>query len=55
LKFSDFILCNDEINMLWKRSKYKMVDERGRDTNQICKWWKKGKKMKYEIATCLFS
>jgi hypothetical protein len=21
LKFSDFILCNDEINMLWKRSK----------------------------------
>jgi hypothetical protein len=30
LKFLDFILCNDEINMLWKRSK--------------CKWWKKGGK-----------
>jgi hypothetical protein len=43
LKFLDFILCNDEINMQWKRSK-KMGDERGRDKNQICKWWKKGGK-----------
>jgi hypothetical protein len=32
-----------------------MVDERGRDKNQICKWWKKDKKMKYEITTGLFS
>jgi hypothetical protein len=46
LKFLDFILCNDEINILWKRSK-KMVDERGRDKKQICKWWK----IKYEITT----
>jgi hypothetical protein len=38
-----FILCNDEINMQWKRSK-KMGDERGRDKNQICKRWKKGGK-----------
>jgi hypothetical protein len=44
LKFLDFILCNDEINMLWKRKNKKMVDERGRDKNQICKWWKKGGK-----------
>jgi hypothetical protein len=29
--------------MLWKRNK-KIVDERGRDKNQICKWWKKGGK-----------
>jgi hypothetical protein len=43
LKFLDFILCNDEINMLCKMSK-KMVDERGRDKNQICKRWKKGRK-----------
>jgi hypothetical protein len=54
LKFSDFILCNDEINMMWKRSKQK--------------WWMKGgemkikyamveegRKMKYEITTGLFS
>jgi hypothetical protein len=31
LRFLDFILCNDEINMLWKRKKEKMMDERGRD------------------------
>jgi hypothetical protein len=43
LKFLDFILCNDEINMLWKRSK-KLVDERRRDKNQIYKWWKRGGK-----------
>jgi hypothetical protein len=49
----DFILCNDEVNMLWKRSK---------------KWWMKGGeikikyamveegwKMKCEITTGLFS
>jgi hypothetical protein len=29
--------------MLWKRSK-KLVDERGRDKNQIYKWWKRGGK-----------
>jgi hypothetical protein len=28
--FLDFILCNDEINMMWKRSKYK--------------WWMKGER-----------
>jgi hypothetical protein len=44
LKFLDFILFNDELNMLWKRVNKKMVDERGRDKNQICKWWKKGGK-----------
>jgi hypothetical protein len=44
LKFLDFTLCNDEINMLWKRKNKNMVDERGRDKNQICKWWKKGGK-----------
>jgi hypothetical protein len=33
-----------------------MVDERGRDKNQICKWWmEEGQKMKYEITTGLFS
>jgi hypothetical protein len=32
-----------------------MVDERGRDKNQICKWWKNSRKMKYEITTDLFS
>jgi hypothetical protein len=30
LKYSDFMLCNDEINMLWKRKNKK--------------WWKKGGK-----------
>jgi hypothetical protein len=30
LNFLDFILCNDEINMLWKRSKQK--------------WWMKGER-----------
>jgi hypothetical protein len=44
LKFSYFILCNDEINMLWKRKKQKMLDKRGIDKNQVCKWWKKGEK-----------
>jgi hypothetical protein len=34
--FSDFILCNDEINMLWKRSKQK--------------WWMKGGEMKIKYA-----
>jgi hypothetical protein len=43
-KFLNIILCNDEINMLWKRSKYKMVDKRGRDKNQICKWWNNDRK-----------
>jgi hypothetical protein len=42
LIFLDFILDNDEINVLWKRRK--MVDERGRDKNQICKLWKMGGK-----------
>jgi hypothetical protein len=50
----DFILCNDEVNMLWKRNK--------------CKWWMKGgeikikyalvaegQKMKCEITPGLFS
>jgi hypothetical protein len=52
LKFLDFILCNDEINMPWKRKK----------------WWIKvgeikikyanggeGQKLKYEITISLFS
>jgi hypothetical protein len=30
--------------MLWKWKKIKMVDEMGRDKNQLCKWWKKGGK-----------
>jgi hypothetical protein len=33
---------NDEINMLWKRSKKWWM--KGGDKNQICKWWKKGRK-----------
>jgi hypothetical protein len=50
----DFVLCNDEVNMLWKRCKYK--------------WWMKGgemkikyamveegRKMKCEMTTGLFS
>jgi hypothetical protein len=35
LKFLDFILCNDKINMLWKRSK---------------KWWMKGREVKNKYA-----
>jgi hypothetical protein len=30
--------------MLWKRKKQKMLDGRGIDKNQVCKWWKKGEK-----------
>jgi hypothetical protein len=36
LKFLDFILCNDEINMLWKMSK--------------SKWWMKGGEIKIKYA-----
>jgi hypothetical protein len=46
--FLDFILCNDEINMLWK---IKMVDEKGREMQMV----EEGRKMKYEITTGLFS
>jgi hypothetical protein len=46
--FLDFILCNDEINMLWK---IKMVDENGREMQMV----EEGRKMKYEITTGLFS
>jgi hypothetical protein len=35
LKFLDFILCNDEINMVWERSK---------------KWWMKGGEIKIKYA-----
>jgi hypothetical protein len=35
LKFLDFILCNDEKNLLWKRSK---------------KWWMKGGGIKIKYA-----
>jgi hypothetical protein len=35
-----FILCNDEIIMLWKRSKQKWWMKGG----EKCKWWKKGGK-----------
>jgi hypothetical protein len=35
---------NDGINMPWNGVNKKMVDESGRDKNQICKWWKKGEK-----------
>jgi hypothetical protein len=35
--FLDFILCNDEINMLWKRKKIK-------------KWWMKGREIKIKYA-----
>jgi hypothetical protein len=35
LKFLDFILCNNEINMLWKKSK---------------KWWMKGGEIKIKYA-----
>jgi hypothetical protein len=38
-KFLDFILCNDEINMLWKREKNK-------------KWWMKGGEIKIKYANC---
>jgi hypothetical protein len=42
LKFLDFITCNDEVNKhAMEKEKIKMVDERGRVKNQICKWWKK--------------
>jgi hypothetical protein len=44
LKFLDFMLSNDEINMLWKRSKEKWWMKGGEMKNQICKWWKKGGK-----------
>jgi hypothetical protein len=37
LKFLDFILCNDKINMLWKRKKNK-------------KWWMKGGEIKIKYA-----
>jgi hypothetical protein len=36
LKFLDFILCNDEINMLWK--------------GKIKKWWMKGGEIKIKYA-----
>jgi hypothetical protein len=36
LKFSDFILCNDEINMLWKRKNKK--------------WWVKEGEIKIKYA-----
>jgi hypothetical protein len=52
LKFLDFILCNDEIEMMWKMSKNKrMVDEKGREMQMVGK----GQKMKYEITIGLFS
>jgi hypothetical protein len=51
LIFLDFILCNNEINMPWKRSEQKKVDERGRDMQMVEERWK----MKYEITTGLFS
>jgi hypothetical protein len=38
------MLCNDEINMLWKRSKLKCWMKGEEMKNQICKWWKKGGK-----------
>jgi hypothetical protein len=45
LNFFHFITCNDEINKhAVEKEKIKMVDERERDKNQICKWWKKGGK-----------
>jgi hypothetical protein len=43
LNFLDFILCNDEINMLLKMGKKRWI-KGGEMKNQICKWWKKGGK-----------
>jgi hypothetical protein len=45
LKILDFITCNDQVNKhAVEKENIKMVDERERDKNQICKWWKKGRK-----------
>jgi hypothetical protein len=51
----DFITCNDEVNKhAVKKEKINTVDKRERDKNQICKWWKKGRK-KYVITIGLFT
>jgi hypothetical protein len=44
--FLDFILGNDEINMMWKGVNKKMVDERGRDKKSNMQMVKEGQKMK---------
>jgi hypothetical protein len=53
LKFLDFILCNNEINMMWKRSK-KLWMKGGEIKIKYANGGRRVK-MKYEITTNLFS
>jgi hypothetical protein len=54
LKFLDFILCNNEINMMWKR-KNKNWWMKGEEIKINLQMVEEERKMKYEITTNLFS